>query len=570
MAVPTSSERRDHPADLLLRGGNVVTVDAAFRRAEAVAIRDQRIVAVGRDAELSALVGPATRVVELRGRTVLPGIIDQHIHLDELSAALSGRILDLTVPFPSLAALVEATAEHGRRRPDDAWLVGAGWSETTVGDLGEGGRVASREQLDAAHPERPVFLWHFSMHAALVNAAALRAAGIDRDTPDPTGGRIVRDPASGEATGLLLESATELVEAHMPDPPRSVRAAEILSAMATLNRLGVTSVTDPRVTAEGLRDYAEVRRIGEPTVRVHCLLHWGASGTSNTSDEIARGLESSGVTSGFGDEWLAIAGGKVFADGVPSQRTAWVDDVYPGTDQTGGLVVAGEDDEARVADLHRCIRLLHEHRLQVQVHAIGDRAGDAVVDAFVAAQEADPWPDARPVLIHGVVLRPETIARLAEHRIGVSTNALIRYHHAGAMRPALGDERWDGTVAVRALLDAGVAVSDASDAPVVPADWRRGVQALVTRETAESDGRPVGPDQRIERDEALRAWTATAAYQQHAERDKGTIEPGKLADLVVLEEDPLTVDAARLHALTPVATFVGGRCVFDGAGLLEG
>ncbi|MFA4928137.1 MAG: amidohydrolase [Patulibacter sp.] len=558
----------DGAADIALVGGNVLTLEDPTSRARTVAITGDRIVGVGDDRDVTALIGPRTRVVDLEGRTVLPGLIDQHLHLDHMATACSGRILDLSERVATLAELAERVATHAAQRPDDPWIRGGNWSEGSIGEIASGGRQASRTELDAALPDRPVLLQHFSIHAALVNAAALREAGIDATTPDPVGGRIERDPVSGEPTGLLIESAVHLVEQRIPGPGQAERVAELRHAMVALNRLGVTSVTDPMVTPQGLRDYAALRRGGAPTVRVHALLHWGEAVGSSSSATIERALATNGTTTGFGDDWLAVLGGKLFADGVPSQRTAWLGTAYADADTRGGLVLAGADDDERVAELHRCIAMLHRHRLAVQVHAIGDAAADAVLEGFARAQRDDPWPDARHVLIHGVLLRDEAIERLAALDVSVATNALIRYHASPAMRPPLGDDRWAAGVAVRRMLDAGVRVSDGSDAPVVESDWRLALQALVTRETVESDGAAVGPGEAITAFEALRAWTTEPAYQQHADADKGTIAVGKLADLAIVDRDPLTVPAAELHALEPLATIVGGRVVYDRDGLL--
>lgn len=569
-STPTTPPSHAGVADVVLVGGNVLTLEGPRSRAQAVAVAGERIIGVGDDRDVASLIGPRTRVVDLAGRTVLPGLIDQHLHLDHMATERSGRILDLRDPVATLAELTERVVAHAARRPDDRWILGGRWSEGTVAEIASGSRAPSRTELDAALPDRPVLLKHFSLHAALVNGAALREAGIDAHTPDPVGGRIERDPGTGEPTGLLLESAVHLVEQRIPGPEQGERVADLGAAMRALNRLGVTSVTDPMVTPEGLRDYAALRRDGDPTVRVHALLHWGdTAGSSARTIEAA--LAANGASTGLGDDWLAVLGGKVFADGVPSQRTAWLGTPYAdASDTRGGLVLDGADDAERVAELHRCIALLHRHRLAVQVHAIGDAAGDAVIEGFARAQRDDPWPDARHVLIHGVILRDAAIDRLAALDVGVTTNALIRYHAAAAMRPPLGDERWSGSVAVRRMLDAGVRVSDSSDAPVVDSDWRRALQVLVTRETVESNGAAVGPDQAITVYEALRAWTADAAYQQHADADKGTIAVGKLADLAVIDRDPLTVPAERLHALEPLATLVGGRVVHDRDGLLDG
>jgi predicted amidohydrolase YtcJ len=549
-------------ADLIVCGGRAVCCDGAGTVAAALAVRDGRITAVGSQTDVLRLRGPGTRTIDLAGGSVLPGIIDSHLHLAWWALASPPVTLDLRAPAASSLADVQAlVTAAAAERPAGTWIRGRGWREDALAGLSELGPRAV--DLDAVAPEHPVALEHWSYHALWANRAALAAAGVTRSTPDPDGGAIVRDPATGEPTGVLHEAAADLVRRAIPEPSAAERRAAIAAAARRLLALGVTSITDPCVTPELARDYIALRRDGELPLRVGMLLHWDWPSVTSTSEGLRRALRHAPVASGLGDERLYVAGVKLFADGVPTLGTAWMSQPYAGG-TVGSLVTTGGDDAERVRELRALVLEAHRHRLQVQVHATGDRACAAVADAFVDAIDADPW-DARHVVIHANFLSAADARRLAARGCGANVNMLIKWQASDTLRPLLDDARWQRNMPARTLVDAGLHVADSSDAPISDPDWRQGVETLVRRR-ARGSGALSGPAERLTREQGLRAWTAAAAYHQHAEHVRGTLEPGKIADLVVLAEDVLEVPDEALHALTPVVTVLGGEVVHETAG----
>ncbi|GAA4534882.1 amidohydrolase [Amycolatopsis samaneae] len=539
--------------DLVLRGGLVRTFEGD-RTASAMLVRDGLVHAVGADETVSAVAERGARVIELRGRTVVPGINDAHLHL--AWHALSGPefCVDLA-GAGELAAVAAALAGA----PDGEWIVGRGWRETTIAEFATGGAAPSRAWLDEVTGDRPALLHHASSHSVWVNSAALRRAGITAATPDPPAGQIVRDEG-GEPTGMLVESAQDLVARLVPRPGRAERLDVIAAAMRRLNALGVTSVTDPIVTPELWRDYRDLHAAGRLTVRVNALLHWDWPSPTSSAANLRDALESASFG---GDDLLRAGGIKLFADGVPTHCTAWMHRPYPdGTH--GDLVTVGADLESRVDELRQLVAAAHRKRVQAQVHVTGDRAADAVVDAIEAAAAADPWPEARHVLIHGTFLSPAVYDRLARHRIGVITSSLMRTHSGPSMVRTVGESQWALAFPARTLLDHGVATADSSDAPVTSPDWRRGVATFTGADGPNPYG-PPAPADRLSRMEALRLWTTGPAWMENAERHKGTLSPGRLADLAVLDGDPVTASATDLLNLRSTLTMVGGKVVTESA-----
>ncbi|MGH3947552.1 MAG: amidohydrolase [Pseudonocardiaceae bacterium] len=548
--------------DLILYSGRVTTLDDAATIAEAVAVKGDRTVAVGTTRDILDLAGPHTRRVDLAGGSVLPGINDSHLHLQlfglsrpPFSLDLSDRAVSTVHDIRTLVAHRAATGSPG------SWIRGWGWTERNLPELRERGSGPTRADLDDVSPENPVLLNHFSGHAAWANSRALQAGGITTNTPDPGGGHIVRDPATGEPTGELHESAVALVADIIPEPTPEDRQAATVSAMRELNALGVTSVTDPIVTPSMLRDYVALHNAGKLSTRVTTLLNWTWPSVTTPVSVIEEAMRYVGSSTGLGDDWLRVGGCKLFADGIPVLRSAWMSRPYD-DGCCGSLVTEGTSDDARLATLNSVVETLHRNRFQVQVHSTGDRACDAVIDAFTTAMEADPWPGARHVLIHANLPGARAIRLMAKHGFVANTNALIKWQASDGLRGIVDDQRWHRNMPVRSLLDAGVVVADSSDAPVTYPDWRQAVETLVLRETREA-GTVSGPAERVTREQALRAWTCAPAYQEGREHEKGSIAPGTFADFTVLAEDILAVDDHELHTVTPVMTVVGGSVVFQ-------
>ncbi|GAB7003092.1 amidohydrolase [Nocardioides sp. AN3] len=540
--------------DLVLHSGTVMTLDRRSRVAEAVAVRDGRIVATGSSRDMLELAGPDTRRVDLAGGSVLPGINDSHLHLAWW--AESRDRIDLS-GVTTLAEVQDAVRRHVAGLPPDAWVLGQGWHEGRLQGVGPAGPTA--DDLNGLAGGRPVFLQHFSAHGGWLDREGLRRAGITAGRPDPEGGTFVRDEA-GEPTGIVQESALAVVRRAVGEPSAAQRHALIEEALRELVRRGVTSVTDPLVSAELMRDYVALRNADRLAARVTTLLNWGSYVTTSVP-VLEDALRYVGSVTGLGDDLLRVGGCKLMADGVAALGTSWMERATADGHRCGSLVTEGDDDAERLANLRRLIALLHEHRFQVQVHATGDLACDAVVEAFGELMTRDPW-DARHVLIHANHPSAESMRTMARHGLVANVNALVKRQAAAGLVSILEPAAWHSMMPARSLLEAGVVLADASDAPVTEPRWQDALQMLVTRVPLGFDS-PSGPDERLTREEALRAWTVAPAYQDHAEDRKGTIEPGKLADLTVIAEDFLTVPDEELHGLTNVMTVLGGEVVFE-------
>ncbi|MEV6202698.1 amidohydrolase [Streptomyces sp. NPDC051771] len=564
-------------ADLVFVGGRVVTVDAEFSVAEALAVTGSVISAVGGREDVAPFIGPGTRVVDLAGATLLPGINDSHLHGCAFGTASPPLSLEVGHPaVSSLADVAGAVREAVGRTPEGQWVTGHGWDTGFLAEcVADPSRHPSRGDLDAVSPDHPVVLYSFSGHATWVNSKALELIGIDRDTVAPPGGAIVTDEA-GEPTGLLHEGAQALVQNALPALGREERADAIRSTLATLARLGVTSYTEPGLGPGGdgimrgtmgtrtLEVYRELLAAGELTARVGVLLL--PTGMASTSEEFARNLDAldaSDPSGGADPRRLAIHGVKVFADGIVPNKTAWMHEPYVGGG-CGSLCVGGDIDDERVAEIRAMIRRAHAAGHQLGVHATGDRAIDTVADAFAEATAAHPRDDARHYVIHGDFLTPHAMKVLAEHGFGVNMNPTIKWTVADMEEEFVGAGRAAYAWPYRDALDAGVRVASGSDAPVTHPDWRQGVATMVLRES-KAAGRVSGPEQRIALAEAIRTYTIDAAWQDFADDWKGSLEPGKVADLCVVDGDLLGADPHAIPELPVVLTVLDGRIVYEAA-----
>ena len=553
-------------ADLVLINGKVITLDSRSSIHQAVATKGQRVVAVGTNEEVRALAGKDTRILNLRGGTVLPGINDSHIHAALYGGTRPPLALDLRLPKgKSIEEIVKLVGEEVRKAKHGEWIKGIGWQGSQLREcLNDKIRLPTRWDLDPVSPNNPVYLIDFSVHGLWVNTKALELAGITKDTMLVSGGRIEKDPATGEPTGMLWEfPAQGLVMRAVPPWSRAQKREAILSAMRELNSLGITSITEgalgPGGTgyAGGLIDsecisiYNDLYNEGKLTVRVNIMFLFGDRGACSYRD-FQELMPRMGIHSGFGNEWLRIAGVKIFADGVPmTARTAWMSQEYPGGGK-GSLTFPGDTEEARCDEMMKIIAYAHHHGFQVGIHAVGDRATEESINGLVKAIQAEP-KRLRHYIIHGAFVSESYIKLMAAYEIGFNKQPAL----GAGSSPSAGPVAQTGTGAqnLRSLIDAGIRIASGSDAPVTYPNWKLGVEMAVTR-------------QGLTREEAIRIYTTGGAWQDHMENVKGSIEAGKLADLCILDQDILTLDAPRIRDITTVATISGGKIVY-GTGNLD-
>lgn len=554
--------------DLVLFNGTVLTVDRRFSIARAVAVSDGHIVAVGADDTVRAMAGPSTRIVDLAGRTVLPGINDSHLHGAAYGMSRPPFALDLAYPaVRSIADVADAVGRAAAATPPGTWIIGLGWDPGYLAECTSGsGRLPNRHDLDRVAPGHPVCLNDFSAHMVWANTAALRAAGITTARQAPPGGVI--DIAGGEPTGILREAAQILVQQHLPKPTVAQRRAAISDVIAELHTRGITSYTEPGLGPGGtdtlfgglgtdnLTAYAQMAAEATLAARVSVLLLPAPMGGS--AADLATGLAATTALETADPRRLRVIGVKIFGDGVPPNRTAWMTEEYTGGGH-GALCVHGATAATRAEELREMVRIAHEAGYQVGVHVTGDRAIDTVVDALATAHRVHPRPDARHYVIHGDFISAGSLAVLAEHGYGVNMNPAIKWTISDLMDDLVGPARSAYQWPVRAAFDAGVNVCASSDAPITNPDWRQGVAAMLLRESKAS-GRVSGPDQRVGLADAIRAYTINPARQDFAEDWKGSIEVGKVADLCVLGTDLTTVDPHDLPDV-PVDLTVFDGCV---------
>lgn len=551
--------------DLVLRRGQIVTA-CDDKVVEAMAVRRNRVSAVGRDDEVSSLIGPFTEVVDLDGRTVVPGINDSHLHLGYLGAVRPPLAVD--VGFPAVRSIADVVRAVKSARPVNGWVKGNGWDVGYLEDA-RPGRLPSRDDLDAAVGAVPVALRDFSGHQLWVNSRALELAGIDSSTPDPSGGVIVKD-AAGRPTGLLREAACGLVDRILPPLTDTELDQALDTARQIMHAEGITSVTDAALGPGGnafeggaagerfLQRLAERAGPEDFSLRTTVLLAFSPLTTSSLH-EVTRHLDSF-VPPPTKQGWFCVAGIKFFADGVPPNKTGWVSQPYAGGG-CGCLTVVGDTDAQRLADLQTMIDLAHQAGFQIGVHVTGDRAIDATVRSLVRAQHRSPRPDPRHYVIHADLAGREALDLLALHGFGASMQPAIKWTIADLMSQMLGEERAGRQWPMRSALDAGVRVTSSSDAPITFPNWRQGVETAVLRES-KATGEVHGPDERITVLEAIRTFTVNGAWQDRAEGWKGSLLPGMAADFCVLDGRLLGADAHQIARMPIAATAVDGRLVF--------
>lgn len=539
--LPLAVSSQTPSADIVFVNGKVWTVDPSKPLAEAVAVAGERILAVGSNREINALKRKTTKVVDLKGRLMLPGFIDNHTHFS--SGGFQLQSVDLR-DAKSRREFAERIRERAEKYPQ-RWITGGDWDH----DNWPGGDLPTKELIDAFTSQTPVFVNRYDGHMALANSLALKIAGVTKDTPDPPGGSIVRDPATGEPTGVLKDEAMSFVYRKIPDASEEERMDAIRLALAEARRLGLTSIQDMSSSAD-VRVYTRLRRSGELTARFFCRLPIGEG------EHLAR----TGIQVPFGDEWVRLGSLKGFADGSLGSSTALFFEPYTSDPNTKGL----PSDILLDGRLEAWARQADKAGLQLSIHAIGDSANSRILDLFAAILRDNPAWDRRFRIEHAQHIRPSDFARFASLGVIASVQPYHAIDDGRWAEKRIGRERCRSTYAFRSFLDAGVLMTFGSDWTVAPLNPLLGIYAAVTRRT--TDGlNPDGwfPEQKVTVREAIEAYTINNAYAEFAEAEKGSITPGKFADLVVLSNDILTIDPVMIDRTEVVLTMVGGRVVYE-------
>lgn len=554
----------DLSPDLILHNAAIYTLADRQPTAQAIAIKAGRVLILGADAEVLPLANAATRVYDLGGRTVLPGIFDSHNHLLQVGVKLTRIRLDECRSPEEMMELVRARAAI---TPPGTWIVGEGWNEGNFTDAARPGRLPTRWDIDPATDQHPVILMRF-FNTDVVNSVALRLAGITAATPNPPGGEIGRD-ASGATNGLLRAAAKLFVRALLPQPTLAELKAAIRLGCQEMNRYGITSVLDPGLYPYELAAYQAVVREGRVaqregradvpiSVRLNLMPSWHGFREEETAAELEARARGLGVASGLGDAWLRLGGLKMAIDGGTSSHTALMYEPFEGETTVGGF------NRLDPQTLRRHFRTAQELGWDVGIHTCGDRAMDMVVDAFADVARGTPRSDARHSVIHAYFPSDRALAQMAEHRIAAVIQPTFLYWEGDLIFRDVGERRAANYKPARKYLDAGVVLCATSDIPsTVSPDPFAGLYALVTRKN--NLGHFVAADQAISRAEALRAYTVGGSWLTREEQIKGTLAPGKLADLIVIDRDYFTVPEAQIKEISVLMTVVGGEIVYTAA-----
>jgi predicted amidohydrolase YtcJ len=523
--------------DTVLVNGNVITVDASCPRTQAVAIDQGRFVRVGADDAVRELVGGKTQVVDLEGKTVVPGFIDAHLHV--LSSGI-GHVRAVDCDLRSVSEVQAALRERAGITKAGEWVQGFKYDDTKTAES----RFLTRSDLDAVSRDHPIYVSHRAGHVYFANSKAFEMAGVSEDTPDPPGGRFDRDPATGVLTGIVLERASEPFRAHIPAVTWDDRREGLRRICGMFNTAGLTSVHDAIVSNLDLETYQEGLAEGDLTLRVYTLMwytHFDA-------------LRDAGVRRGFGNDMLRLGGIKAIADGAIAGRTAWLKRPYEGSKDDFGIQVMSEDE------LEPLTEAVHRAGFQMCVHANGDAAIEMVLTAYEKAMAKNPRNDPRHRIEHCTVVDDAILRRMNEIAC-IATPFCTYVHYHGEKMRYYGEERLSRMFAQRSFIDHEIVSTGSTDYVPGPFEPLMGIQSCVTRR--DSDGKVWGENQRIGVEEALRLYTLNGAYASFEEEIKGSITPGKLADLVVLGEDLTEVDPDMIKDIPVEKTMVGGKFVFE-------
>lgn len=524
--------------DLILYNANIITVNPNQPSAQAIAISSDKIIAVGTSESILKLATGLTKKIDILGKTILPGFIDSHSH-----PASSGRahLRNVDCDLRSISAIKKTIYERTKNTPEGEWVEGFKYDDTKTSEK----RFINNKDLDEVSPHHPVIIRHRGGHTAYVNSMALTLGGIDRNTADPLGGHIERDAISGELTGRLLESATSAIENLIPNifsRSEYQAGAKLISEM--MSKSGITSVTDAGTDARSYQSYKDAHDANELKTRIYCMMR------GRGVDEMMR----AGKKTGDGDEWVRVGAMKLACDGSISERTARLSESYIGRPNDYGIIV--NDEEM----LYEQAVKAHKKDWQIGIHANGDVGIDIVLNVYERLQKAYYRKDPRFRLEHCTVINDDLIKRIKVLKAIPTPFSTYVYWHGEKMKE-YGKERLERMFAVKSFLDAGINVTQTSDYPPGPFEPMMAIQSSVTRR--DYNGNLWGPSQRITVEEAIKVGTIHGAYASFEEQIKGSLEVGKLADLVILDQNPLKVDPMSIIDIPIQRTMVGGKWSYE-------
>jgi predicted amidohydrolase YtcJ len=525
-------------ADLIITGARVLTMDPAFPAATAVALKGRHILAVGNDEDVLGLKGPATELIDGRTLTVTPGFIDAHSHPLAAQEAIAAN-----VNLPRITEVQAALARQAAKTPPGHWVLGSMYDDTKLAE----GRPLDRRDIDAVVPDHPVFVRHRGGHTAVVNTAALELAGVTADTPDPVGGRYFRE--DGELTGKIAEpSAMGPFEevGVWPTIDRATRRQSVTLASKRMAAAGLTSTTDAWGDDADFIAYQDARDAGEMFFRLSFM--------PAGDGDVYAGLKRARMGSGFGDDWLRIGAVKFAADGSASERTMSRSTPYDGRPEDYGILTMSQ------AEIDAAVDDAVAHDFRIGIHANGDVAIDRVLNAYERVLKDWQGENPRLRIEHCSLVTPELLTRIKDAGVVPTPFYTYAYYH-GNKWTEYGAEMMESMFAHRSFLDYGIPVAPASDYTPGPFEPMMAIQSMVTRK--DSQGRVWGARQRVSVSEALHICTVNGAYASFEEDIKGTLTPGKLADLVILDKDPHAVDPEAIVDIKVLKTVVDGRTSFD-------
>jgi predicted amidohydrolase YtcJ len=517
-------------ADLVLMDGNVLTMDSSQPSAEAVAVKKDRIAKVGTNKEIRQWIGDDTKVINLQGRTVVPGLTDSHIHVGDFGKFLMW--IDLK-DVNSIEETQQRIRERTQKISKERWIIGSGWDQTRFAEK----RYPNRQDLDEASPDNPVILYHQCGRVCVVNSKALKLAGVTKETGAPPGGKIEKAAESGEPTGILREKATDLVWKTIPEPSEEEVIEGANLACKKIVEAGVTSIHWIVTSSTEISVIQRLRAENKLPLRVYTIIPANLLDQTNSS--------------GSGDNNDRNLGVKVFVDGSLAARTAALREPYSDDSESKGqLLYSQQELDALVAKVHKA-------NFRLVLHAMGDQAIDMALTAIEKALVEEPRKNHRYRLEHASVLNSELIQRIKElgMLVSVQPKCVISEFSVWSAVDRLGSERARWLYPLKTLIKEGIRVVGGSDCPMEPLSPLQGVQAAVTRQFF--------PEERITVDEALRMYTVNAAYASFEETVKGSIEEGKLADLTVLSGDPTAVPPSKIGDIKVKMTIVGGKVVYQ-------